>query len=425
LFAALKHRADKSVVADSKSAMRLAARGADESEGASAVEVSVPSHFRHVHAPAPRAKAHSTHAVALDEQPASTETAEESSNSAPAAKTQHSATPSRSVQHAADESDVSLIGDIDAPPSPAAQSAHAPTSSTGHGASRHDAADHAISTPPAPTPDSISAASNHAAAPANPNASVQPTLEAAAQPAPPAISQSAESASARWPLVPTALPAAPGPATAQAAADPSNANGSALTIVPGRPDSISATIAATAGHVPATASQAPVDPAVARSMDPPAAPMAPPANVYGVFQDRPHTPPAPQPAANPLESLDRTKVMSFQFRNAPWSLVLAKFAAATGLELRMQAMPDGTFNRWDAGRYTPSQTLTILNSELAKLGCQATVVGSALCIVPISPSGGVTPASASSLVIAPGASSRSQPQFPAAAANPWSSSAAR
>jgi hypothetical protein len=415
LFAALKHRADKGIVADSKGAMRLAARGADEAEGASADEVSVPSHFRHVHAPAAHAKARSTHAVAIDEQAASAEIAEESSNSA-AAKAQHSALPSRSVQHAADESDVSLIGDLDAPPSPAAGSAQAPTPSAGHGASRHDQADHSISAPPAPTPDSISAASNHAASTANSNASEQPTLQTAAQPVAP-NSQSVESANVRWPLVPTAVPAAPVPATVQAGPEPANANGAALTIVPGRPDSISATIAATSGHLPATASQAPVDPAVARSMDPPAVPTAQPANVYGLFQDRSHAAAPAQPVMNPLETLDRTKVMSFQFRNAPWSLVLAKFAAATGLELRMQTMPDGTFNRWDAGRYTPSQTLTILNSELAKLGCQATVIGTALCVMPISPSGGVTPASASSLVITPGASSRPQPQYSGIPAN--------
>jgi hypothetical protein len=61
--------------------------------------------------------------------------------------------------------------------------------------------------------------------------------------------------------------------------------------------------------------------------------------------------------------------------------VLAKFAGATGLELRMQAMPDGTFNRWDSARYTPTQTLAILNSELVKLGCQAKIVGTSLYIV--------------------------------------------
>jgi hypothetical protein len=96
-----------------------------------------------------------------------------------------------------------------------------------------------------------------------------------------------------------------------------------------------------------------------------------------------------QAGANPFETLDRTKVMSFQFRNAPWTLVLAKFANATGLELRMQALPDGTFNRWDSARYTPSQTLAILNSELAKTGCQAKVMGAALCVVPTTGDGAV------------------------------------
>jgi hypothetical protein len=107
-------------------------------------------------------------------------------------------------------------------------------------------------------------------------------------------------------------------------------------------------------------------------------------STYGLFQDRPEAAVSnaqSQPAANALDSLDRSKVMSFQFRNAPWSLVLAKFAGATGLELRMQAIPDGAFNRWDSARYTPSQTLTILNAELAKVGCQANVVGSSLCVI--------------------------------------------
>ena len=51
---------------------------------------------------------------------------------------------------------------------------------------------------------------------------------------------------------------------------------------------------------------------------------------------------------NGLAALDRTKVMSFQFRNAPWTVVLAQFAAETHLELRMQAVPQGVFNRWDS-----------------------------------------------------------------------------
>ncbi len=95
--------------------------------------------------------------------------------------------------------------------------------------------------------------------------------------------------------------------------------------------------------------------------------------------------------------------MSFQFRNAPWSLVLAKFASATGLELRMQAMPDGTFNRWDSARYTPTQTLAIMNSELAKLGCQAKIIGTSLYIVQAGSADGpaVVPASASMPASAP------------------------
>src|SRR5262249_23369 len=98
------------------------------------------------------------------------------------------------------------------------------------------------------------------------------------------------------------------------------------------------------------------------------------------------------------------------------TLVLAKFASATGLELRMQFMPDGTFNRWDSARYTPSQTLTILNAELAKLGCQAKIVGNALCVVPTGAGDGAIPASAS--MPAPASQSSGQlPQFPGAPVN--------
>ncbi len=87
---------------------------------------------------------------------------------------------------------------------------------------------------------------------------------------------------------------------------------------------------------------------------------------------------------NPLAALDRTKVMSFQFRNAPWTVVLSQFAAETHLELRMQAVPQGVFNRWDAARYSPSQTLAILNSELARTGCQLKLEGSVLRVMPLS-----------------------------------------
>ena len=54
--------------------------------------------------------------------------------------------------------------------------------------------------------------------------------------------------------------------------------------------------------------------------------------VTGLFDHRPQTL-APEATsaeiANPLAALDRTKVMSFQFRNAPWTVVLSQFAAET------------------------------------------------------------------------------------------------
>jgi len=165
------------------------------------------------------------------------------------------------------------------------------------------------------------------------------------------------------------------------------------------------------------------DPMSARSAEASVALAGQPTNVYGGFQDRPDAAMPAQPVASPFEALDRTKVMSFQFRNAPWSLVLAKFAGATGLELRMQAMPDGTFNRWDSARYTPTQTLAILNSELAKIGCQARVVGSALYIVPAVP-GDATPASPSTVM--PAAASTAQlPQYPGVPASATATSGAR
>jgi hypothetical protein len=165
----------------------------------------------------------------------------------------------------------------------------------------------------------------------------------------------------------------------------------------------------------------PAVPTPARTVEASTALPGQPTSAYGTFQDRPDAAPSAQPVASPLDALDRTKVMSFQFRNAPWSLVLAKFASATGLELRMQAMPDGTFNRWDAARYTPTQTLAILNAELAKIGCQAKVVGSALYIVPAAPGD-----PASSAAVVPAAASNSQlPQYPGVPASATATSGAR
>ena len=102
-------------------------------------------------------------------------------------------------------------------------------------------------------------------------------------------------------------------------------------------------------------------------------------------------PAAPPESAGPevstaLASLDRSKVMSFQFRNAPWTVVLSQFAAETHLELRMEKLPQGVFNRWDVMRISPSQTLSILNSEIARVGCQLKLDGNILRVVDLSPS---------------------------------------
>jgi hypothetical protein len=136
--------------------------------------------------------------------------------------------------------------------------------------------------------------------------------------------------------------------------------------------------------------------------------------VTGLLDRRPQ-PLAPEATsaeiANPLAALDRTKVMSFQFRNAPWTVVLSQFAAETHLELRMQSVPQGVFNRWDAARYSPSQTLAILSSELARTGCQLKLEGSVLRVCPLSSATTVSHAPYSQSAVTP-ASWLPQPSSP-------------
>jgi hypothetical protein len=448
--------AEQNVAADSTGAMRLAAHPADDADDSSG-PVSVSSRFQHVHAPATRAKSHPTHTVALAEQPAAEDniakdsTADDSSgasNSAPAVKTHRHASASRSVQHAADEGDISRLDD-EGPSQAVDRSAPAPSAASNQSVSNRDGAGHAAPTPvgPSPVPETAAAPSDHLTV--QPNVGIaagQPGFQATAQPAVPTSAAPSDSASSRWPIVPSAAVSAP-PAvsgTVQVSAEASNANAPTLTIVPGRPDSIAATLAAQAGRVPTLSQQPAADPIVNRPMDSPAARPSQPPSVNGLFQDRQDIMPAAAPAqtppaqayaaqpiaaqspANSLETLDRTKVMSFQFRNAPWTLVLAKFANATGLELRMQALPDGTFNRWDSARYTPTQTLTILNAELAKLGCQAKVVGTALCVVAMSPGDPTIPASGVVPASVPATPSSAQlPQYPGVPVSGTAASGAR
>jgi hypothetical protein len=415
-----KRHADQSIAAASHNTMRVAAHQAADREDDNGGPASVPSRFRHVHPPSAHSNSHSTHAVAVEEQPASEMGAEESSDalkSTPSAKAHRHQSPSHSAQRAADDNEDLQLSELDGPAKPAAAAAQAPNLPANHGISQHNGNEPAI--------QPIPARGNELGAVAGaPNPAPSNVAIAAGQPAAQGATASNQGAdvSAKWPLVPPAAPvAAPSVAVAspmQVSAEASSGSSPTLTIVPGHPDNLSLQGVAPAGRmqpvamppaaVQPVAQQMPVDPMPTRSAE--ASTPYPTQPVSGTIVDRPTFAAPIQPVANPLESVDRTKVMSFQFRNAPWPLVLAKFAGATGLELRMQTMPDGTFNRWDAARYTPSQTLAILNSELARLGCQAKVVGTALYVVPTgdatapaSPPQGVTPAAASSAQL---------PQFP-------------
>lgn len=60
--------------------------------------------------------------------------------------------------------------------------------------------------------------------------------------------------------------------------------------------------------------------------------------------------------------------LSFNFRYAPWEVVLAKFAEVAGLTLDLTAVPTGTFNYYDKGQYTPREALDILNGYLLQRG---------------------------------------------------------
>ena len=69
-----------------------------------------------------------------------------------------------------------------------------------------------------------------------------------------------------------------------------------------------------------------------------------------------------RPAGQPVAE------MSFNFRYAPWEDVLKLFADASGLTLDLYAIPPGTFNYYDNGKYTPTQALDILNGYLIQKG---------------------------------------------------------
>lgn len=62
------------------------------------------------------------------------------------------------------------------------------------------------------------------------------------------------------------------------------------------------------------------------------------------------------------------KLLSFNFRFAPWEDVLKTFAERADLTLDLTEVPSGTFNYFDKGKYTPREALDILNGYLLQRG---------------------------------------------------------
>lgn len=71
---------------------------------------------------------------------------------------------------------------------------------------------------------------------------------------------------------------------------------------------------------------------------------------------------------SPVKPLGPNEKMSFNFRFAPWDMVLKMFAEQAGLTLDMSTPPPGTFNYYDKGKYTTTEALDILNGYLLQKG---------------------------------------------------------
>lgn len=72
---------------------------------------------------------------------------------------------------------------------------------------------------------------------------------------------------------------------------------------------------------------------------------------------------------------------SFNFQEAPWSLVLKKFAEEAGLSLRVGSLPASTYTYYDPQEYSLSQALDIFNDSLLTLGFIAVRNGDRLTVV--------------------------------------------
>lgn len=82
-------------------------------------------------------------------------------------------------------------------------------------------------------------------------------------------------------------------------------------------------------------------------------------------------PPAPPPAAEPVETpaaSEKNGGLKFNFRYQPWEDVLNWFAQKAGFSLVMNAPPAGTFNYSDDHCYTPVEAIDLLNGVLLTKG---------------------------------------------------------
>lgn len=56
----------------------------------------------------------------------------------------------------------------------------------------------------------------------------------------------------------------------------------------------------------------------------------------------------------------------FNFQNAPWSVVIRRYAETFGLSLRIEKAPDGSFTHVDERSYSPAEAIDVLNGELLR-----------------------------------------------------------
>ncbi|MBL8827557.1 MAG: hypothetical protein JNM18_11320 [Planctomycetaceae bacterium] len=70
------------------------------------------------------------------------------------------------------------------------------------------------------------------------------------------------------------------------------------------------------------------------------------------------------PGVPQLEVIRATGKLSFNFQDAPWDLVLKRFASEAGMSLRVETIPSGNFTYIDQREHTPTEAIDILNGSL-------------------------------------------------------------